>query len=623
MLGKIIIIFIGVLFSLALAIFINPSLVLNPHNLEFALDKSGVLKNWNWKEAKMEHQWVKWNERLFSGEFKDFCFTYENEGMDVESCLEEFSYNFKLKGTQIISLAPVKILAQKSSVRAKEQKQKTPSSTAAPDVQKYWRMLWQIPDLKIALEEIEVQRQGQNHKLEFFLTKIGNELNAHALSFDLRATPEGFALSGPDRYKLPLEQMDLYLNEAKLTGQMQAQAMPLQFTGNLQGVEMNVTTGLPLPMSPSYKKNLLESLKGRFVFQPVKGKLQKHGPDSFNILPAPLNAMDGSLIIDLMTYKTEDPQKLELNFNTNIDMHGNQQDLVMDILTKLPLNIQSMKPGAVVVDLDFKKVRLQLPRIANTVRLPQFRPDPRFKMPKKNEKKKEGAPLALDLEAKNSEALQLRSNLLDEPLRLNFDMQVVEGKKAGKVRILPLETTVFKRPVQIPAMNFYFNDPKEPVLRGQIIFPLPEYKITMNIEGPMSQPRYAFESDPPLPQNDIYSVLLFGRPLQELGPDDKNAATRTNQLLAQGVLSLSVLYFLAGSPVEYVGFDPESGQATAQIGLGRRSALRVSGGEESRSTGIRHSLGKGWYLDTSAERTPASTEEQRNYGVMLERIIAY
>jgi autotransporter translocation and assembly factor TamB len=163
------------------------------------------------------------------------------------------------------------------------------------------------------------------------------------------------------------------------------------------------------------------------------------------------------------------------------------------------------------------------------------------------------------------------------------------------------------------------------VLEAEIQFPLPEYKVTLNLEGPVSRPRYAFHSDPPLQQNDIYAVLLFGRPLSDLDPDDKTAAQKTNQILANGILSLSVLYFLAGSPVEYVGYDPDSKSAVAQFGLTKKTSLRVGGGEEGmNSGGLRHSLGKGWYVDTGVQRSPSqTTNDSKNYGVLLERVISY
>jgi hypothetical protein len=42
------------------------------------------------------------------------------------------------------------------------------------------------------------------------------------------------------------------------------------------------------------------------------------------------------------------------------------------------------------------------------------------------------------------------------------------------------------------------------------------------------------------------------------------------------------------------------------------------------NSGIRHSLGKGWYIDTSVQNTEKrATEKGQDYGVLLERVIAY
>ena len=154
---------------------------------------------------------------------------------------------------------------------------------------------------------------------------------------------------------------------------------------------------------------------------------------------------------------------------------------------------------------------------------------------------------------------------------------------------------------------------------------MPEYKIILQLEGPTSKPRQAFSSVPPLPVDDIYAVLLFGRPLSGLDPDDKSAAQKSNQIVSQGILSLAVLYYFAGSPIESIGYDPESNEVSAQIGLGAKNSLRVGGsGSGLNSAGVRRALGKGWYIDSSVERTTNKNGTSGGgYGVLLERIISY
>ena len=108
-------------------------------------------------------------------------------------------------------------------------------------------------------------------------------------------------------------------------------------------------------------------------------------------------------------------------------------------------------------------------------------------------------------------------------------------------------------------------------------------------------------------------------------PNDRTAAKKSNQLLSQGILSLAVLYYFAGSPVESIGYDPDSNEVSAQIGLGSKNSLRVGGsGTGLNSAGVRRSLGKGWYIDSSVQRTTRDNGTSgQDYGVLLERIISY
>lgn len=232
----------------------------------------------------------------------------------------------------------------------------------------------------------------------------------------------------------------------------------------------------------------------------------------------------------------------------------------------------------------------------------------------------------MHLQALGENALHINTNLLDETLRLNFDLLVENGEvKKGFIQTFPLTTTVFKRKIVIPSLRVVFSAPLEPQIIATIEFHLPEYKVTLELEGPMSSPRQAFSSNPPLPLDDIYAVILFGRPLSGLDPDDRSAAKKSNQILSQGILSLAVLYYFAGSPVESLGYDPESNELSAQIGLGAKNSLRVgTSGSGLNSAGVRRSLGKGWYIDSSVQRTTNDNGTSGpDYGVLLERIISY
>jgi hypothetical protein len=559
--------------------------------------------------------------------------------MEVSTCLDEFSWDSIISLTPKY-LAPLKIISSKTSVVLKDETPKEKTPTEPPAIWKYWQILWShyIPPIDLELTDIVITTKEKRHKLDFNLLKDANELTASTMDFKLWADKSKIEVSGPKAYPLPGNpptKRALFLRDFKLVALMSEKAIPIDITGLLEIASFHVTSEINLPIkedptSVQFLRKILLNTKGKVIISQIQKNLKRYAPSPFDALPAPINAMDGNINLNINTVKSEDTESVFVNAETRINLSSNTQALKMGLLVNTPINLNDFTPGAISVAIDLEKVLLELPRLSKKSAPPQFFPDSRIQIkpineeiPKKQEKESN---LSMVLEALGKNALHLKTDLLDEALRLNFKLHINQGElKDGFVDILPLKTTVFKRPIEVPTAKIKFLAPLEPTMDASVIFKLPEYTITMLLEGPLSKPRYAFSSEPPLPQNDIYAVLLFGRPIADLDPDSKNAAQRTNMMLTQGILSLSVLYFLAGSPVEYVGYDPQSGEASAQIGLGAKTSLRVGATESgSTSTGVRRSLGKGWYLDTSVQNNQStSNSDTTDYGVLLERVIAY
>lgn len=634
MFKKIFLFIFAALCLLLLVIFIRPGILINPENLKFLLNKSETLKDWSWEEAHFKHEWKHWNDRKFSGHFKNFCLKFNHESFIFESCLKEVSWDLKLKwsmdqGLVATTVSPFVLSSDLMNITLLPTEE---TSGPLPEIWKYWKLLWSkaVPDMMIKVDKIQVAKDKRLFNFDLKLVKARNTLEMNSWILKLSADPKKVEVTMLKEYKLPIEgkfALPLYLKEVKLLAIMQEKGIPLEITGNLDLLSFKINSFVDLPLQKDYLRSILLVSKADLQILDTKSKISKFVPKPYNTLPAPLNVMNGTIKSFIHVEEMKNTSLVLIKSSTGLDLTSAQQSLKFTMTCDIPLEINTFTPGAISIGVDFENVKLQLPRLSKRSPPPQFFPDRRFKKslsrPKKN---KEKSNLSLDLEALNDEALQIKTNLLDEALRMNFDLKVREGEiKEGFVKILPLKTTVFKRPIRLQNLVINFKAPIDPVMKATLKFPLPEYRITLDLEGPVSDPRYVFTSEPPLPQNDIFAVLLFGRPLSELDTNDKNAATKTNKLLSKGILSLSVLYFLAGSPVEYVGYDPESKNATAQFGLGNKSSLRVGGGREGvNSTAIRRSLGKGWYLDTSVQSSSTPTDtDSRNYGVLLERIIAY
>lgn len=640
--GLIVTLIFLMVFGILAILFFRPNWIINPRNLDYVMNKTQVLKSWSWKEAEFDLAWREWNRRNARGHFKGLCLEYESAGLDYKSCFEKLSWNFELtynwgKGLHSKTLEPIFVRSSKTILVPKETREPETKSPP-PNIWRYWKILWSdvVPDIDVILDKIQITKGQKNFEFDFTLKKTPQHLLAKALKFTLTVTPDGLELAAPRKYPFPKKidlMAPLYFYDVKLSAKVKEKEIPLHLSGALEVIGVDVYSKIKLPLkddftSVAFKKKILLNTSAEINMPDIKQTLSRMAKDPFRELPAPLNAMDGGINIKVNTIKGDHPETVMINSLGAIRMAGGKQVLNVDLTNEIPINLSTHEISEVIVGIDFHKVALQLPRLSKKSPPPQFLPDRRFKKGPyvKQTKEKPKINLSMHLEAIGKNAMSIRTNLLDELLRFNFDLKVHEGKlQKGFVSFLPIKTSLFRRPILVKHFKINFNYPTDPVLISQIEFPLPEYKITLDLEGPLQKPRYHFSSRPPLTQNDIYSVLLFGRPMNDLDQTDKTNAQKTNQILAQGILSLSVLYFLAGSRVEYVGYDPEAKKTEAQFGLDEKTSLSIGRDQEGvNSSGIRRSLGKGWYLDTTIHSPSSnSTSNQKNYGVILERVLAY
>lgn len=623
--------------TLSALLFFRPEILINSRNMTWILNKTEIFESWSWKEFEFDHDWKSWDKRILKGHIKDFCLVWNYQNGNIKTCLEEVSWKVQVElqdGLITKTLDPFKLRSSFLEVTMKDGG--PPDQGAPPDLYGIWSKLWSgiVPDLDVEFSQITFK----DKTFDFKLLKSAKTLQGHALDFQLDATPEGFILAAPSPYlfpkKLPTDEK-LFFRGVELKGKVREEGITLSLTGMLEALEFSANSLVKLPLkneltSIAFRREVLLETSAKGVLYSVKGNVARFAPDPYKTLPAPINEMDGKISIALTT-EAEAEKKVRITSVISINMESKRQALVMDIGLSAPVSVKDFSYSEVMLNFDFKRIALLLPRISKKKSLPQFLPDRRIKrnyQAQKKDKESKGTSFEIILQALNEKSLNIKTDLLDQILRLNFNFKISGGHiQEGYLTVLPLKTKIFKRPIHIKDLTLTFHYPLDTVIKSTVKIPLPEYEITMKIEGQLSNPRYAFTSQPPLPESDIYAVLLFGRPMSDLNSTDRGAARRTNQLLSQSILSLSVLYFLAGSPVEYVGYDAESNRATAQFGLGRKTSISVSGNQGGlNASGVRRSLGKGWYLDTTVQSpgaSSASSSTATNYGVLLERIIAY
>jgi hypothetical protein len=338
-----------------------------------------------------------------------------------------------------------------------------------------------------------------------------------------------------------------------------------------------------------------------------------------------------SLFQSLETESHED--LLNSKATLRLDIKGEQQRVDIESTVVLPWFFDAegkWQMRAPLLDVKLHHLTLMLPRVSPTQPLPMLVTDSRFKTQdslksEKTKSQKAQKKTAWNMDLVTEEAIVLKTSLINADLRIALDLKLSErGIETGTVELLPIKLEILKRPIELEKFVIRWTSPTDTDLLGRVLFKLPEYRIFLKLAGTLESPRLAFESDPPLGTDDIYSVLLFGQPMTELDPEGRQGMARVKQGLAQGLFSLSTLYLLAGSRIESLGYNPETSEVSASVRIDSRHSVRVGardGGRES--VALRRSLGGGWFVESKAQQTGAQGEEGPDFGLMLQRVIAY
>lgn len=515
-----------------------------------------------------------------------------DDHLDLRTLLEVSSLNLNLRG-QIPGIIHTKQFTESSTVHG---------------LLSQVKLNLNIKDIKTLIDALPKGAIPEEHAST--INQIGGSLES-----ELKFESVGSNLKMDLQISSILKQNDKSLS-------LQVQSTPL------------LTWQWPLETNVLFKKVMIGT-KAQVELASIKKHLSPEWKKSFDQLPSPLNNFNGPVTAHYEAKAGEKENDVEFNVKTVIKLKNGDQKLFIEINPLVLFDTLNMGIKKTDVLLHFTDVRLKLPHINLSQAIPQVGPDSRISFqqaptpslpPQEVPKENQQGQLDLKLTTPHDRPIRLSTNLLSSDIYIDLNLEILDGLPKGNVTIRPLETTLFKREIQLKKTVITLSPNYSPILETEVHFPLPNYLIILKIDGPVDEPRPLLSSRPPLPEDDIISVLLFGQPLSNLPENEQaGAANKTSQILSQGLLSLSVLYFLSDTPIQSIGVDPETQKVSAQIGLDDKSSLQLSTQEDGTQTvGIRRSIGKGWFIDTSVQKSTLDDEsEQKNYGVLLERIISY
>ncbi len=330
-------------------------------------------------------------------------------------------------------------------------------------------------------------------------------------------------------------------------------------------------------------------------------------------VPAPANSLDGQIELH---GRLEHGGESELRFLADLStrLQGGKQHVHTrgnaNIVIRNPLAPRpeiGVEANVVLSDifLEAPPMRLQSP--------PRATLDSRFQSEKEylesNNGKETGHvkphPIRWKLAVTNEKPVRISSNLLPEPLPLSIDLRLAHDKRpSGTVTLLPVPVEIFHKRAEVDKVKLTLRETSKTIgVDGLLIYRNSEALVKILILGNVEAPRIVLQSEPPLSESQIVSLLLFNKSVQELTEEEAASSSSMGQALSDGAFGLFTLIFLSSTPIESVGYDPVSDTYSVRVRLdGRTSVSVASDFQGERQYAIRRRIGSRWAVSSALQR---------------------
>ena len=347
-----------------------------------------------------------------------------------------------------------------------------------------------------------------------------------------------------------------------------------------------------------------------------------HSPYS---VPAPVHVLRGPLAVSVKG--SGDPRKGAQEFDYEIasGLAAGRQALKFRVNGKLSA-VGLWAPDRAFsndTEMILEDIALQLPRF-DLRGMAALQADSRIQSGAKADKRdlarREGAarpagggaaPLNSRISVKTVKPVLLYSNLAKDPVPVGLDLTVSPPRAGmeGTAELKPFRALIFRRIAAVDHVRLTGRAGSDIMdLDGLIVYKTSEASIRIRLLGTSLKPRVELESDPPMSQDDLMALLLFGKAPGQLDSDQQASAANASSAVAGSAFGLASLYLLASTPVDYVGYDPASRTYTVKLRLPGGATLQLGSNGASRGVQLRKRLAANLAIQTEL----TSTETQGN-----------
>lgn len=352
-------------------------------------------------------------------------------------------------------------------------------------------------------------------------------------------------------------------------------------------------------------------------------------------IPAPLNVLSGSVSLDvagqidlLSLYANLQGQGQEVPIVFKTRLSSKDERLNIDGQGRLVVSYKEKALASMIIfDVLLNDLQIVMPRIefADFRELPQLTSDARVAKPQTEKKKATSSSVArstytITISTPPQNPARLLSNLTQRPLPIGLKLRMDAQGLAGNVEIGKTRLNLFHRDAQLDHLIIALQDPRGmSELDGKIIVAYTEYTINVLLYGTIDRPRIIMQSDPPVPEDQLISTLIFGEPTDTLDTNDRSSVGNMAAALANRAVSLTSLYLLAATPVKSISYNPETSQFSAKVKVAKGTSLTVgTQGDKFQQVGLRRRIGKHLILNTYVTAPNQADQKKTTGAAFLE-----
>lgn len=226
--------------------------------------------------------------------------------------------------------------------------------------------------------------------------------------------------------------------------------------------------------------------------------------------------------------------------------------------------------------------------------------------------------IAMHVRSSKEDSIQLLYPLAHPSIPLSLSLDYKSGSPVtGEINLSSFGIEYLRRRSQVERFKFSINHPAGvfPVDARMRVDQFP-YKIYIDILGNLKSPQVVLSSDPYLDRSDIISVLIYGRPSDQLVSGDAKTVGSFDAAMADRAIGLVGLWALSSTPIQSFSYNQLSQQYSAQLKLSDDTSLSVgTNWEQAASLEVQKRLSDHWMIDASLEPTE---EEQQTRKLRLQ-----